>query len=153
MEVGKKMPKLVVKEEVFIDASAQSVWTVLTDPQYVAQWDELPEDYPSEPMKKGSEVVWDLPNGEQSITRLTTVLPEEELMIDLINTVWTEKPAEGTVGYHFMLSEENNKTKLTLEIGDFSLIPKGQEYYEASVEFAEEATVIIKKLAEGLEGK
>lgn len=145
------MSELVVKKGILIDTSAQSVWQVLIDPQYVAKWDELPEDYPSEPMKKGSEVIWDLPNGEQSITRLTTVVPEEELMIDLINTVWPEQPAEGKVGYHYLLTEQNNQTKLSLHIGDFSLIPNGQDYYDASVEFAEEATVTIKKLAESME--
>lgn len=145
------MSNLIVKETIVIESSAQAVWQVLTDPKYVAQWDELPEDYPSEQMIKGSEVVWDLPNGEQSITRLTTAIPEKELMIDLMNTVWPEQPKEGEVGYHYTLSSEQNKTKLTLQVGDFSLIAKGQDYYDASIEFAKESLVIIKKLAEELE--
>lgn len=117
----------------------------------MAQWDELPEDYPSEQMIKGSEVVWDLPNGEHSITRLTTAIPEKELMIDLMNTVRPEQPKEGEVGYHYTLSSEQNQTELTLQVGDFSLIAKGQDYYDASIECAKESLVIIKKLAEELE--
>jgi uncharacterized protein YndB with AHSA1/START domain len=145
------MGKLIVKDEILIHASAKSVWQVLVDPTYVAVWDELPEDYPNEPMGKGSEVIWDLPNGEQSITRLTKVLPEKELMIDLINTIWPTQPKEGEVGYHYTLTEEDEKTLLTIKIGDFSLIQNGQDYYDASIEFAEESKRIIKKLAEDLE--
>ncbi|GIO22792.1 hypothetical protein [Oceanobacillus sp. J11TS1] len=62
--------QLIVKEEITINASSENVWDVLTLPKYVAQWDELPEDYPEEPMTVGSQVVWDLPNGEQSITTI-----------------------------------------------------------------------------------
>jgi uncharacterized protein YndB with AHSA1/START domain len=145
------MTKLIVKDKVLINASLKEVWQVLVDPTYVAVWDELPEDYPNDLMQKGSEVVWDLPNGEQSITRLTTVVPEKELMIDLINTVWPTQPAEGTVGYHYTLSEKEGQTLLNIQIGDFSLIPNGQDYYDASVEFAEESKKTIKKLAENLD--
>lgn len=62
--------QLIVTEEITINADPEKVWNVLTLPKYVAQWDELPEDYPQERMTAGSRVVWDLPNGEQSITTI-----------------------------------------------------------------------------------
>ena len=50
---------LIVKDEVLIRATTSRVWEVLVKPKYVAQWDELPENYPSEDMTKGSKVVWE----------------------------------------------------------------------------------------------
>ena len=62
--------ELTVRTEILIDATTTNLWEVLINPKYVAEWDELPEDYPKEEMAVGSKVVWDLPNGEQSITKL-----------------------------------------------------------------------------------
>lgn len=141
---------LIVETEIMIHASASKVWEVLVTPKYVAQWDELPEDYPQEQMTAGSEVVWDLPNGEQSITRISKADEGKELKIDLSHTGWPIKPAEGDVAYHYELINKNDHTLLKIKIGDFSLIEDGQMYYEASVEFAEEAKTTIKALAESL---
>ena len=46
---------LIVKDEVHIDTTPSKVWEVLINPKYVAQWDELPENYPTENMSKGSK--------------------------------------------------------------------------------------------------
>jgi hypothetical protein len=116
----------------------------------VAQWDELPEDYPEERMTTGSKVVWDLPNGEQSITKLIKADEENELVIALYGTGWEIKPSEGDVAYHFNLEAQGDKTLLKINIGDFSLIKDGQMYYDASVEFADTAKTTIKELAESL---
>lgn len=114
--------QLIVTEEITIHASLEKVWEVLTLPKYVAQWDELPEDYPSEPMTEGSKVVWDLPNGEQSITTIIKAEKERELIIDLHGTGWKFKPEPGEVAYRYLLEPAGNHTKLVIEIGDFSQI-------------------------------
>lgn len=49
--------KLIVNDEILIEASPARVWEVLIKPKYVAKWDELPENYPTEDMSKGSKVV------------------------------------------------------------------------------------------------
>lgn len=41
-------------------------------------------------------------------------------------------------------------TLLKIEIGDFSLLQDGHDYYEASVEFAADSIKAIKELAENL---
>lgn len=142
--------ELTVHTEVLIDTSTANVWEILVNPKYVAQWDELPEDYPQERMTTGSKVVWDLPNGEQSITKLIKVDAENELVIALYGTAWEIKPNEGDVAYHFNLQAKGDKTLLKITIGDFSLIKDGQMYYDASVEFANNAKTIIQELAESL---
>ncbi|WP_428909572.1 SRPBCC family protein [Niallia sp. Krafla_26] len=142
--------KLIVKDEVRINAASSKVWEVLVNPKYVAQWDELPENYPSENMGKGSKVVWDLPNGGQSITTIIKAEEMKELQIALYVSNWEVKPNEGDVAYRYQLEDLNGSTLLKMEIGDFSLLKNGQNYYDASVEFASEAKNVIKELAENL---
>lgn len=140
---------LTVKDEIFIEAPRKNVWEVLIKPKYVAQWDELPEDYPREDMKVGSKVVWKHPNGGETITTIIKADEEQELIISLYSSTWKEEINDGDIAYRYTL-EEHNGTLLKIEIGDFSLLKDGQNYYNASVEFATEAKQIIKKLAEEL---
>lgn len=140
--------KLIVNDKIVINAGPERVWEVLIKPKYVAQWDELPDNYPSEDMKVGSEVVWELPNGGKTITKVIKADKNKELIIALYSSNWEVKPIEGDVAYHYKLEDLNGSTYLKIEIGDFSLIKNGQNYYDASVEFAAESKEIIKQLAE-----
>ncbi|GAB2566877.1 SRPBCC domain-containing protein [Gracilibacillus alcaliphilus] len=141
---------LTVFADILIDAPPAKVWEVLVTPRYVAQWDELPEDYPQEPMTVGSKVVWELPNGEQSITTVSKADPENELVIDLYGTAWKVTPEAGEVAYQYKLEKQDSQTLLNIRIGDFAIIENGEMYYAASVEFAEESKKTIKTLAEEL---
>jgi uncharacterized protein YndB with AHSA1/START domain len=142
--------QLIVRDEILIEANSQKVWEVLTKPQYVAEWDELPENYPNEDMTEGSKVIWDLPNGGQSITKIIRAVVQKELKIALNVSNWEVKPNEGDVAYNYQLKEKGDSTLLRIEIGDFSLIKDGKMYYDASVEFASNSKQIIKKLSENL---
>ncbi|WP_134702282.1 SRPBCC domain-containing protein [Ammoniphilus sp. YIM 78166] len=142
--------KLIVKDEVLIEATPSRIWEVLIKPKYVAQWDELPENYPSEDMTKGSKVVWENPNGGQTVTTIIKAEEMKELKISLYVSSWEVKPNEGDVAYLFQLEDRNGSTLLKVEIGDFSLIKNGQMYYDASVEFASKAKKVIKELAENI---
>ncbi|MEW5551348.1 SRPBCC domain-containing protein [Peribacillus frigoritolerans] len=122
----------------------------LLNPKYVAEWDELPENYPNEDMTEGSMVIWDLPNGGQSITKIIRAVVQKELKIALHVSNWEVKPIEGDVAYNYQLKEKGDSTLLRIEIGDFSLIKDGKMYYDASVEFASNSKQIIKKLSENL---
>ena len=62
--------ELIVKDQIHIEATPSEVWEVLVNPKYVAQWDELPENYPSENMSKGSKVIWAHPNGGETVTTI-----------------------------------------------------------------------------------
>jgi len=141
---------LIVKEEVHIEATPSNVWEVLINPKFVEQWDELPENYPSENMTMGSKVVWEHPNGGQTVTTIIKAEELKELKIALYSSNWEVKPNEGDVAYRYQLEDLNNSTLLKIEIGDFSLLKNGQDYYDASLEFASESIKIIKELAENL---
>lgn len=140
--------KLIVKDEILIEATPAKVWEILTKPKYVSQWDELPENYPEEDMTVGSKVVWELPNGGQSITTIIEAAQQKRLKISLYGSNWEVKPNEGDVAYVYQLEEGDSQTLLKIEIGDFSLIKDGQMYYDASGEFAVNAKKVIKELAE-----
>lgn len=144
------MQPLIVKDEILINAAPSKVWEVLTNPKYVTQWDELPEDYPSEQMSHGSKVVWEHPDGGQTVTTIIKADENKELIIALFSTNWDEPLKEGDVAYRYRLEELNGSTLLKIEIGDFSLLEKGQNYYDASVEFASDSKKVIKELEEGL---
>jgi len=144
--------QLIVKDEIIIDASPDQVWEVLVTPKYVAQWDELPEDYPPDKMGLGSKVVWEHPSGGETTTTIIKAEERKELKIALTSSNWEVQPNEGDVAYVYRLEDQGGKTLLKIEIGDFSLLQNGQDYSDASVEFASNAKKAIKQLAENLEG-
>lgn len=115
---------LIVKDEVHIEATPSKVWKVLINPKYIAQWDELPENYPSENMSKGSKVVWEHPNGDQTVTTIIKAEELKELKLALYSSNWEVKPNEGDVAYLFKLEDLNGSTLLKIEIGDFSLLKR-----------------------------
>lgn len=90
---------LIVKDEIRIEAAPERVWEILTKPKYVAVWDELPEDYPDEDLTEGSQVVWDLPNGEKSVTTIIEAEKMKKFKIALYVSTWKNKPKEGDVAY------------------------------------------------------
>lgn len=142
--------QLIVKDEVHIEADPSKVWEVLVNPKFVAQWDELPENYPSENMGEGSKVVWEHPNGGETVTTVIKADEKKELKIALYSSGWKVQPNEGDVAYLYKLESLNGSTVLKIEIGDFALLEGGQDYYDASVEFASDAKLVIKELAENL---
>lgn len=142
--------KLVVKDEILIEAVPEKVWEVIVNPKYVAQWDELPEDYPDEKMGIGSKVVWEHPKGGETVTKIIKADEGKELVIALNSTNWDVKIDEGDIAYTYRLEDQDGKTLLKIEIGDFALLPNGQDYYDGSVQFAAESKKVIKVLAESL---
>lgn len=140
--------ELTVRDDILIEAAPSRVWEVLVNPTYVAQWDELPEDYPSDNMTVGSKVVWDHPNGDQTITTVIKAEENTELVIALYGSIWKKQPKKGDVAYRYRLEQRDSNTLLKIEIGDFSLLANGRDYYDASVEFAAVAKQTIKKLTE-----
>lgn len=83
---------LTVRDEILIEADPSKVWEVLIKPKYVAIWDALPENYPTEDMSKGSKVVWENPNGGETVTTIIKAEPTKELVIALYLSNWELKP-------------------------------------------------------------
>lgn len=61
---------------------------MLIDPKYVAQWYELPENFPDKNMSKGSKVVWENPDGRQTVTSIIKAEEIKELKIALFLSNW-----------------------------------------------------------------
>lgn len=70
------------------------------------------------------------------------------MVIALYDSNWKNQPKEGDVAYRYRLEPQNSGTLLKMEIGDFSLLENGRDYYDASIEFAADSKQTIKKLAE-----
>lgn len=94
--------QLIVKDEIFIPSPPSIVWEVLVNPKYVAQWDELPEGYPSESMTVGSKVVWEHPNGGETVTKVIEAEQFKKLKISLYSSNWEVVPNEGDVAYTYV---------------------------------------------------
>ena len=141
--------QLLVKNSTLIQAPPATVWDVLVHPYYIKQWDDVPEGYPDlEPLSLGAELVWKHPNGESTALKVITLEPHKKLFLSLSVSNWSYKPAPESVGYTYSLSEQEDGTGLSITIGDFALIPNGESYYQAALEFATAATRKIKELAE-----
>lgn len=137
---------LTVKGDVFIEASATEVWKTLTWSRYIRQWDHLPEDYGYASIQEGSVLDW---AGYSKLT-VTQYIDEQELFLSLYGAKWEKPESAYKIGYHYALTPEENGTRLTITIGDFSDLPDGDAYYEASEEFLEAALEDIKKIAESI---
>ncbi|WP_221390943.1 SRPBCC domain-containing protein [Dyadobacter sp. NIV53] len=138
------MEELIVKNEIIIDAPIAKVWEVLIAPKFIRQWDSLPQDFPDYYLETGMEINW---SGNSKIT-VAEMLPHEYLKLSLFVYNWELGPSSYNIAYHYRLVSHDNHILLSIEIGDFGQLPDGQEYYDASVEFADKALNKIKLLAE-----
>lgn len=138
------MKKLVVKHEVVIYAAIGKVWEVLIAPKFIRQWDSLPEDFPDYYLETGCEIVW---SGSLKLT-VAEMIPNERLKLSMYAYKWDLPPNAYDVGYTYEIMADMDKAILKVEIGDFGILENGQEYYDASVEFAHKAMKKIKDIAE-----
>jgi hypothetical protein len=84
------------------------------------------------------------------MTRLTVTgyEPNKLLVFSLYVSKWEQPPSQYDINYRYRLTEQENGTMLELEIGDFSVLPDGRDYYASSEEFANTALEKIKNLSE-----
>ncbi|MDF2814226.1 MAG: hypothetical protein K0Q81_426 [Paenibacillus sp.] len=141
--------QLIANKEISIQALAANVWEVLVKPDFIKQWDDVPEDYKETDLRLGSEFVW---KSQSNATKLTVIafVPYRLLQMALHLTSWTVKLAPENIAYTYRLTDQGSSTLLSIEVGDFAKLPDGQPYYEASLEFVETAALKIKQLAEQL---
>ena len=136
--------KLIVKDQIEIDASKEKVWDVLTNPEFIKQWDDIPENYSGGHLKLGSVIEW------EGYSKMTVTAYDEpnKLKMNLYLPKVELEPAQYDANYIYVLAEKNGKSILTFEIGDYSKLPKAKDYYDASVEWVQTAKQKIKALSE-----
>jgi uncharacterized protein YndB with AHSA1/START domain len=136
--------QLIVSSEISIDAPVSKVWEVLVAPKYIRQWDDLPHNFDDYYLEVGRVIEW------SGITKMTVTAcePNEKLRLSLYVEKWEEGPAAYDIAYTYKIAERDSQTILSIEIGDFSVLPDGQDYYKSSEEFAALALEKIKSLSE-----
>ncbi|PZR19895.1 MAG: hypothetical protein DI539_12505 [Flavobacterium psychrophilum] len=138
------MKSLIVKNNIRIDASVTRVWEVLTKPEYIRKWDELPENFGDYQIHPMTVIEWP----GYSTLKVVELALNEKLRYSLYVPAWNDESIT-TVGYTYTLSvDDDGYTWLGIEIGDFAILEEGMKYYDASVTFGETASHKIKALAE-----
>lgn len=136
---------LIVKDQIEINASKEKVWEVLINPNFIKQWDDIPENYTGGHLKLNSVIEW------EGYSKLTIV--EFDSFNKLTMKMFLPKvnldESEYDVSYKFILSGDSS-TVLKFEIGDFSFLPNSQDYFESTKEWIITARKKIKELAESL---
>lgn len=139
------MKKLLTEDSIEISTPASRVWEVLVSTQYIKQWDDVPENFKDASLQLGSVLHWE---GYSKLT-VSRFEPGKLLKMNLHGEKWTKPESAYDIAYTYTLVETNGATRLTLTIGDFGVLPEGQSYYDASIEFGATALKKIKELAEG----
>jgi len=136
----------IVSHSIIIHAPADKVWEVLSKTKYIRQWDEVPEDFEEETVALGSVIEW---TGYSKMT-VTVFEPPHLLKFGLYLPKVALAPEAYDVSYAYELKAGQGETILLITIGDFSPLPKAEEYHQASAEFAETSARKIKELSESL---
>lgn len=117
---------------------------MLTKPDYIRKWDELPEDFGDYEIHPATVIEW------PGYSKLSVIELElnKKLSYSLYVPAWDDESINN-IGYTYTLTvDDNGYSWLGIEIGDFAILAEGAKYYDASVNFGETASHKIKALAE-----
>ena len=135
---------LIVNNNIRINASVTRVWEILTIPEYVSKWDELPEDFGDYVISPATALKWP---GHATVNVVELEL-NKKLKYALYLPAWNDESINN-IGYTYTLTvDDDGHTWLGIEIGDFAILTEGDKYYDSSVNFGRTASQKIKELAE-----
>ena len=138
----------ISKNSVTIETAPLRVWKILTETEYIQQWDEIPDGNNIGPsLEMSSEIMWILPDGQYSKLTVTELDYQERLKLNLFVSHWPLGEPLYDISYTYILTKEYNSTILSLEIGDFSALTDSELYMTSSKHFAERALHAISQLA------
>lgn len=143
--MSKESQQLIATHQVQISSPVSKVWEVLVKPEYIRQWDDVPESFEAASLTTGSVLEWP---GSARLT-VTVFNPHSHLRLTYQNPNWDSK-VDG-IAYDYELQESSDGSLLIARVGDWAKAPDGraQDYYDASIEFAQTALAKVKELAEG----
>ena len=135
---------LVVKHSIKINAPVSRVWEILTKPEYIRQWNSLPEDFGDYEIHPATIIEWP----GQSRLNVVEFDLNRRLSYSLSIPEW-EAQNVTHIGYTYSLSiDADGYTWLGIEIGDFAILTEADKYYDESAIFGQTASQKIKDLAE-----
>ena len=135
---------LIVKDQIQINASKDKVWEVVTNPEFIKQWDDIPENYSGGPLKLNSILECE---GHSKLT-VTEFEKNHTLKMKLYLPKVDLDISKYDVNYSYVLTGNDNTTILNFEIGDFLPLPDSQNYFDTSLEWIKAAKQKIKELSE-----
>lgn len=136
---------LVAEGRIQISSPVSRVWEVIVTPEYIRQWDDVPEHFTAPSLVAGSVLEWP---GSARLA-VTVLTPHSRLRLAYHNPTW-DSHVDG-IAYDYEMHESSAGSLLIARVGDWAKAPDGraQDYYQASVEFVHSALAKIKELAEG----
>ncbi|MES2828916.1 MAG: SRPBCC domain-containing protein [Bacteroidota bacterium] len=136
-----------IKKTVEIDASDDSVWTVITNTELIKEWANAfePGTGVQSEWTEGASVTWtDGSNTNVMKGRVIISYPGKMLKVGFYEDLNAADDAElGEYEEHYLLAEHEGKTQLTIETG-----PLTDTYIEKLSPQWDSALAIIKTLAE-----
>jgi uncharacterized protein YndB with AHSA1/START domain len=143
--MSQEAQQLIAEDQVQINSPVSRVWDVIVRPEYIRQWDDVPENFEASSLVTGSVLEWP---GSARLT-VTVCDPRTHLRLAYHNSAWNAQ-VDG-IAYEYELQESPNGSRLIARVGDWAKAPDGraQDYYHASIEFVQNALAKIKELAEG----
>lgn len=143
--MSRDVQQLVAEGRIHIGAPVSRVWEVLVRPEYIRQWDDVPEGFDGTSLAPGSVLEWP---GSARLT-VTGFHPHSHLRLAYESPKWGSK-VDG-IAYEYELQASSGGSLLIVRVGDWAKAPDGRaaDYHDASVEFVRSALAKIKELAEG----
>ncbi|HAO07664.1 MAG TPA: hypothetical protein DCQ50_11875 [Chryseobacterium sp.] len=122
---------LIVNKAGIIKANPNEVWKIITTPEYFDRWMLVPGKARN-PFGLGSKIEWIDENDVVYLTgEVIEFIPARKLVISLEDKSWKIKVAKGTVTYEFHLTKINEGTKVEFYLGDLSIDPEGQSWFDS----------------------
>lgn len=124
---------LVISKEGIINATPDEIWEIITTPEYFNEWMFVPgQAADNSPLELGSEIEW---TNDKNIIYLTgeviEFIPNRKIVISLQDISWEKVVPKGSVTYEFHLTESDKGTNVKFYLGDLSIDPEGEIWYEA----------------------
>lgn len=144
--------QLIVRKSIEICAPASKVWNIIVSPNTWNQWMLVPPEVVEEKddkqqLRAGSKVLWKDESGNAYLTGIVTAFElNKKFVLELQDASWTRKAKPGEVTYAFTLSQKDGETHVEFTLGDLSIDPEAQQWYDAYNKSRE--LEIIKELAE-----
>lgn len=138
-----------IKKSIEVKSSDDNVWTVLTNPELVKKWASnfMEGIYVISDFTENSSIEWKTEKEEHGMIGNVDVSYPAKMLKTTYKDSMTEENNDDAGSYkeHYLLSEAEGRTTLTIEAG-----PMSQQHLETSGPQWDEALRTIKKLSEEL---
>lgn len=145
---------LYVEQSIYIEASPETVWRVLTDRELSRQWIATwwPGTALASDWNLGDPVTWTMDDGTVGARGEVTLLSRrlDPMMILEFTFRVNHEGADKQEKIKYFIAREKDYTKLTVFVGNFGDTPEHEQCYPGAEQAWKLSLQEIKKIAEGL---